>query len=412
MITPAEFPYITSIHVNDCYTYQNFDIDLVKHQPFSHLILTGKNGSGKSTILKNLDLLISSLFHNNENIELNDRVDKLKDEIKRLNNSNLPSKKSQSNELINILQTFGKLLITFSIRGNIYFKNKKQIIYSYLLPIRNSKVNNVSSPTTQDEFERQLTQNKTSSEYFIKNFKQFLVNRKVNQAFAQLENNKEEIEKTDIFFKNIEEVFGNIFEDKHLKLTFEKDSYEFFMELSDGRKLTFDILPDGFSAFLSILMDLFTRLDLIRKSVGNFTYDPCGIVLIDEPETHLHLSLQYQVLPILTKLFPNVQFIVATHSPAVISSIKNVTVFDLTSKEIMSDEAVGKSFSELMVSHFGLDNEFSDLADGIFDKFNAIIKEYRGNIPQRNAKLKELLVENEKYISPTMRFELEAKLSE
>ncbi len=52
MITPEEFPYITSIYVNDCYAYQNFNIDLVKHQPFSHLILTGKNGSGKSTILR------------------------------------------------------------------------------------------------------------------------------------------------------------------------------------------------------------------------------------------------------------------------------------------------------------------------------------------------------------------------
>ncbi|GGD71505.1 hypothetical protein GCM10011514_39520 [Emticicia aquatilis] len=412
MITPAEFPYITSIHVNDCYTYQNFDIDLVKHQPFSHLILTGKNGSGKSTILKNLDLHITSLFHNNENIELNDSINKLKKEIKRLENSNPTSNQSQANDLKNILKTFGRLLITFSIQDNVYFNNRKRFIYSYLSPIRNSKVNNVLSPTKQDEFERQLTQNKTSSEYFIKNFKQFLVNRKVNQAFAQLRNNKEEIEKTNTFFEGIESIFGEIFEDKNLKLIFVEDSYEFFIQLNDGRQLTFDILPDGFSAFLSILMDLFTRLDLIRKSVGNFTYDPCGIVLIDEPETHLHLSLQYQVLPILTKLFPNVQFIVATHSPAVISSIKNVTVFDLTSKEVMSDEAVGKSFSELMVSHFGLDNEFSNVADGIFDKFNAIIKEYRGNIPQRNAKLKELLNENEKYISPTMRFELEAKLSE
>ena len=59
MILPEDFPYITSIYVNDCYTYQNFNIDLIKHQPFSHLILTGKNGSGKSTILRNLNMHIS-----------------------------------------------------------------------------------------------------------------------------------------------------------------------------------------------------------------------------------------------------------------------------------------------------------------------------------------------------------------
>ncbi len=294
----------------------------------------------------------------------------------------------------------------------IFSDNKKDIIYSYLLQYRKSNVNEVKSPTKQEEFEKQLEQNASSSDFFIKNFKQFLVNKKVNQAFAQLKNNQEEIANTNKFFQDIESIFGKIFEDENLKLVFVEDAYEFFIELGDGRKLTFDILPDGFSAFLSILMDLFVRLDLIRKTVGSHSYNPCGIVLIDEPETHLHLSLQYQVLPILTTLFPNIQFIVATHSPAVISSIKNVTVFDLTSKESLSDEAVGKSFSELMVSHFGLDNEFSSLTDDIFDEFNSVLRENRKDIPLRNEKIKELMAKHERYISPTMRFELEAKLSE
>ncbi len=409
MITPAEFPYITSIYVNDCYAYQNFNIDLVKHQPFSHLILTGKNGSGKSTILREIDRHISSSINN---ADLTLSINETKSKIKQLENLELTEGgilllKSQKE----ILYDFGKIIVLFS-NNELLFENKKKIIYTYISPNRNSrKLNNVTSPTKQVDFEKQLEEN-FSSDFFIKNFKQFLVNKKVNQAFAQLDNNKEEITKTETFFKNMEEVFGNILEDKQLKLTFEKDSYEFFIELGDGRKLTFDILPDGFSAFLSILMDLFTRLDLIRKNVGNFTYDPCGIVLIDEPETHLHLSLQYQVLPILTKLFPNVQFIVATHSPAVISSIKNVTVFDLTSKEIMSDEAVGKSFSELMVSHFGLDNEFSSITDEIFDEFNTVLKEYRKNIPLRNEKIKQLMQKHGQYISPTMSLELEAMLSE
>ena len=58
MITPEEFPYITGLHVNDCYTYKDFDVKLHEYKPFSHLILTGKNGSGKTTILKELSTLI------------------------------------------------------------------------------------------------------------------------------------------------------------------------------------------------------------------------------------------------------------------------------------------------------------------------------------------------------------------
>lgn len=404
MITPQDFPYITSIHVNDCYTYQDFTIDLLPNQPFSHLILTGKNGSGKSTILKALNVNVENF------IRLGKDYNVKENNLEFYGVGSVLKKITMS--VKTRLELSSKVKIAFNTTENAIFPDAKQfVIYSYLLPNRSSKVDEVNNPTKDDEFEKQL-KDFNSPDFFIQRFKQFLVNKKVNQAFAQLDNNEVEIAQTNAFFRKMEEIFGRIFEDNFLKLVFDKDAYEFFIKLGDGRELTFNVLPDGFSAFLSILMDLFVRLELIRKSVGNHSYDPCGIVLIDEPETHLHLSLQYQVLPILTSLFPNVQFIVATHSPAVISSIKQVTIFDLTTKETLSDAAVGKSFSELMVSHFGLDNEFSDFADTLFDKFNQILREYRKDIPTRNAAIKQLMLDNEPYISPTMRFELEAKLSE
>jgi predicted ATP-binding protein involved in virulence len=404
MITPQDFPYITSIHVNDCYTYQDFTIDLLPNQPFSHLILTGKNGSGKSTVLKALNVNVENLIRVGKDYNVKEN------NLEFYGVGSVLKKITMS--VKTRLELSSKVKIAFNTTENAIFPDAKQfVIYSYLLPNRSSKVDEVNNPTKDDEFEKQL-KDFNSPDFFIQRFKQFLVNKKVNQAFAQLDNNEVEIAQTNAFFRKMEEIFGRIFEDNFLKLVFDKDAYEFFIKLGDGRELTFNVLPDGFSAFLSILMDLFVRLELIRKFVGNHSYDPCGIVLIDEPETHLHLSLQYQVLPILTSLFPNVQFIVATHSPAVISSIKQVTIFDLTTKETLSDAAVGKSFSELMVSHFGLDNEFSDFADTLFDKFNQILREYRKDIPTRNAAIKQLMLDNEPYISPTMRFELEAKLSE
>jgi predicted ATP-binding protein involved in virulence len=403
MITPQDFPYITSIHVNDCYTYQDFTIDLLPNQPFSHLILTGKNGSGKSTILKALNVNVESFIRVGKDYNVKEN------NLEFYGVGSVLKKITMS--VKTRLELSSKVNIAFNTTEKTIFPDAGQfVIYSYLLPNRNSKVDEVNNPTKDDEFEKQL-KDFNSPDFFIQRFKQFLVNKKVNQAFAQLDNNEAEIAQTNAFFRKMEEIFGRIFEDNSLKLVFDKDAYEFFIKLGDGRELTFNVLPDGFSAFLSILMDLFVRLELIRKFVGNHSYDPCGIVLIDEPETHLHLSLQYQVLPILTSLFPNVQFIVATHSPAVISSIKQVTIFDLTTKETLSDAAVGKSFSELMVSHFGLDNEFSDFADTLFDKFNQILREYRKDIPTRNAAIKQLMLDNEPYISPTMRFELEAKLS-
>ena len=52
-------------------------------------------------------------------------------------------------------------------------------------------------------------------------------------------------------------------------------------------------------------------------------------VLIDEPENHLHPSMQREFLPALTEAFPNCNFIVATHSPFIVSSAADATVYAL-----------------------------------------------------------------------------------
>lgn len=46
-----------------------------------------------------------------------------------------------------------------------------------------------------------------------------------------------------------------------------------------------------------------------------------AIVLIDEIELHLHPKLQRKIMPKLSEIFPNVQFIVTTHSPQVLGEI-------------------------------------------------------------------------------------------
>ena len=150
------------------------------------------------------------------------------------------------------------------------------------------------------------------------------------------------------------------------------------------------------------------RADLLRKQASDYTYDPCGFVLIDEPEMHLHLEMQYQILPLLTSLFPNLQFIVATHSPAVVSSIKNATVFDLSTGQMLGDSAAGSSFSELMQTHFGLENEYSNIADGIL-KAVAEISEMPDRAAART-RLQQLLDEQGRYMSPVLRLDVQAHL--
>ena len=58
-------------------------------------------------------------------------------------------------------------------------------------------------------------------------------------------------------------------------------------------------------------------------------YTAQGLVLIDEMETHLHIELQKKILPFLTEFFPNIQFIVTTHSPYILNSISNSKAYVL-----------------------------------------------------------------------------------
>ena len=196
-----------------------------------------------------------------------------------------------------------------------------------------------------------------------------------------------------------------------MEIVFDDERYGFFLQLTDNRRLTFDVFSEGFSTFISILMDLFIRVDIIRKYVNDFSYNPCGIVLIDEPETHLHLQLQEQVLPLLTSLFPNIRFIAATHSPAIVASIKKAATFDLTTKEAHNDEVVGQSYSELSMSHFGLENDYSNETDKILKQINKAVEQFNHDPAKLREVLRKMCAENADYISPTIEVELETLLA-
>ncbi|MBF4281083.1 OLD family endonuclease, partial [Vibrio anguillarum] len=57
------------------------------------------------------------------------------------------------------------------------------------------------------------------------------------------------------------------------------------------------------------------------------------VITIDEPENHLHPSMQRELIPNLIKAFPDAQFIIATHSPFIIGSSKESAVYALTYNE-------------------------------------------------------------------------------
>lgn len=58
-----------------------------------------------------------------------------------------------------------------------------------------------------------------------------------------------------------------------------------------------------------------------------------SVITFDEPENHLHPSMQRELVPALRKAFPNTKFIISTHSPFIVTSDPNAKVYALTYDE-------------------------------------------------------------------------------
>ena len=102
------------------------------------------------------------------------------------------------------------------------------------------------------------------------------------------------------------------------RIEIEEGEYEYIpVVIRHGVKLGIDELSDGYQAVLVIVFDLLIRYATLFAQSKKPWEGPATVV-IDEIDLHLHVRWQRTVLAQLTTLFPNTQFIVTTHSPAVV----------------------------------------------------------------------------------------------
>lgn len=90
----------------------------------------------------------------------------------------------------------------------------------------------------------------------------------------------------------------------------------------NGLAYNIELLSDGYKTAIATIMDIAIRMVEANPHLGRNALHTSGIVLIDEIELHLHPGWQQRIIPDLRRTFPNVQFIVTTHSPQVLSTVK------------------------------------------------------------------------------------------
>lgn len=153
---------------------------------------------------------------------------------------------------------------------------------------------------------------------------------------------------------------------------------------SKGVELSWRDMSDGYRAALALLTDIFRHLchaheeknvsSLVERSgEGKMSVISSGVVLIDEVDAHLHPEWQREIGFWLKRHFPNVQFLVTTHSPIICQAADPNGLFVLPEPgsefdpHAISDEDYRKIISSrpdtiLLTPAFGLTNTRSPVA--------------------------------------------------
>lgn len=308
--------FITNIEVNHIFHLANFSIPVSETEK-KHLIITGKNGSGKTVLL---NAIVDDLNH----------------------------------ELNGIGDDFQEVSIGFKDTTTLAQRFKEQdFLIAYYADERKSLFVEPKTPVKPVLHTPDLDLKRNKVDQFLN----FMVDCKVQEALARNEGKTEEADYIRQWFESFRNILRQLFDDTSLELNFNYKDYSFLIQ-TRGKLFKFTELSAGYSAVLDIVADLILKMqsqnDIVRA------YEKEGIVLIDEIETHLHLELQRVILPLLTTIFPNIQFIVTTHSPFILNSLENAVAFDLEHRTPIED-LTDYSYEALAEGYFGVRTESSEI---------------------------------------------------
>ena len=344
--------YIKNIHINKVRHLRDINIPLEK-EDYPHLMITGKNGSGKTSLL-------NAIANHIERIAKN---------------------------IYKKFENLGEVTVTFEDIDSLIRRHQEGnfILAFYEAHRTIKKLKEPKTPTKPTLRRKSKIKDRLTGQFL-----NFLSDLKIQEALARNEKLDAEANQINKWFVNFEQLLGKIFQEKALKLAFNYKDYSFKI-LTPGKEFKFTELSDGFAAVLDIVVDLILKMQ--HKNQLTRAYECEGIVLVDEIETHLHLELQKVIMPLLTEIFPNIQFIVTTHSPFVLSSLSNAVAFDLEHQEIIED-LTEYSYESLAEGYFGVKTA-SSYMEMQLDRLEELLKKEMLSLSEKT-ELKDLISDFDK----------------
>jgi predicted ATP-binding protein involved in virulence len=140
------------------------------------------------------------------------------------------------------------------------------------------------------------------------------------------------------------------------------------------KTIPFNELSDGQRGMIALFTDIARRMCILNPHMGqDVLKNTSGVIIIDELDIHLHPAWQRSIVPALTKAFPKVQFIAASHSPQIIGSLKPEEVIVLHNGESSHPRVTyGLDSSSVLEEVMGVDQREPEIENLLSELFSTL----------------------------------------
>ena len=339
----------------------NFEIDLGGR----NLIITGNNGSGKTNLLKRLYSVLEQRLVSIGDNTLTKAIEKLNEAEEQLR-KRLPGDSlydyflKQKNEATRFIDNEKKFSITFNDERDFKVSiHERKSIIRFFEATRQASILGDGSISGMEKLlqeHKQLSLTKDSGILF----ERYLVSYWNYGLLQKGSGNDIEAERVFSWIEKINQDLKVLFEDESLTLDFNLAELRIYLKQNGKAPFRLDQLSSGISSVISIYADLLVKVELEKLA----RHEISGIVLIDEIDAHLHVTLQKKVFSFFSSAFPNIQFIITTHSPFVVQSVSDCIIFNLSTLETMYDLSM-YSYTSIIKGLLGETSESDTLKEKI-----------------------------------------------
>lgn len=163
-------------------------------------------------------------------------------------------------------------------------------------------------------------------------------------------------------------------------LKYNLKTQELLVEYNNGESLPFNLLSDGVRCTLAMVMEIAFRCHLLNPHLGDDAPSRTkGVVLIDEVDLHLHPSWQIHVLDDLHRAFPEIQFVVSTHAPLVVSRLNDCRIYSIADRKVYDFPLQNGRDANYILQQMNVGNMLSEDETATLSNYFALIGEGKGH---------------------------------